>query len=243
MDRSLKRKSELLSALATTNKTFDLKHKKLLSIVLYSANNMAVDSAEHFLPRRINAPNKIKSIGFPATKTFSPSNISSAQNRQAAVQENLGPEEVTEETLDTTSNVNVKNWHGLTISLNTQKYTKAIGEKPKLIILVGVNRPTGIHSSKHASMIGVLIKLEAPMQVEGWANISEDEREDLFLKLILDYEVDKPHVMKCICKSFAKQYATFRLKAHSYYKKMKAEGDMALARECVHDKLINHPDD
>ncbi|PIN06118.1 hypothetical protein CDL12_21337 [Handroanthus impetiginosus] len=89
MDRSLKRKSELLSALAAANKTVDLKRKKVLSSVLDSANNMIIDSAEHSLPRRINAPSKTKRVGFPTTKTFSPSNISSTQNSQAAVQENF----------------------------------------------------------------------------------------------------------------------------------------------------------
>ena len=54
MDRNLKRRSELTSALATANKTFDLKRKKLLSSALDATNDMVNDSMEHCLPQRLD---------------------------------------------------------------------------------------------------------------------------------------------------------------------------------------------
>ncbi|EYU17392.1 hypothetical protein MIMGU_mgv1a024113mg, partial [Erythranthe guttata] len=140
---------------------------------------------------------------------------------------------------------NEKKGRGLTRGLNTRKYTRKCGQKPKIVIPKGVNRPVGEHSSKHATEIGVLIRLETPMQVEGWKKIPNEKKEDLFRKLVekLTYELEEPHVVHCIWKSFAKQYSCFRSNAHNYYSKMKKEGGVSLARQRVYDKLITRPDD
>ncbi|KAL3810517.1 hypothetical protein ACJIZ3_000008 [Penstemon smallii] len=106
--------------------------------------------------------------------------------------------------------------------------------KPKIDIPEGLDKPVGQHSSKHASQIGILIKLEAPMQVEGWANIPEDT---------LNYEHDKKHVMKCIERSFAKQYSTFRSNVHKHYKKWRDEVGVELAKEHIYEKLDNRSED
>ncbi|PIN26722.1 hypothetical protein CDL12_00520 [Handroanthus impetiginosus] len=117
--------------------------------------------------------------------------------------------------------------------------------KPKILIPKGFKRPVGEHSSKHATQIGVIIRLESPMQVEGWAKISDEIKDHLFRKLInkLSYDVEEPHVVHCIWMSFARQYFTFLLNALKYYQKMKAEGGVALARQNVYSKLANRRDD
>ncbi|EYU43082.1 hypothetical protein MIMGU_mgv1a017727mg [Erythranthe guttata] len=141
--------------------------------------------------------------------------------------------------------VKEKRGRGLTRGLNTQKYIRKCGEKPKIVIPRGINKPVGEHSSKHATQIGVLIRLEAPMKVEGWAKIPNEKKEDLFRRLVnkLSYDVEEPHVVSCIWKSFAKQYSTFRSNAHMYYKKMRKQGGVALARETIYEKLANRQDD
>ncbi|KAL3830993.1 hypothetical protein ACJIZ3_019795 [Penstemon smallii] len=132
---------------------------------------------------------------------------------------------------------------GPTKGWNTQMHTRKYGEKPKIDIPEGLDKPVGQHSSKHASQIGILVKLEAPMQVEGWANIPEDTKEHLFKKLFLNYEHDKKHVMKCIERSFAKQYSTFRSNVHKHYKKWRDEVGVELAKEHIYEKLANRPED
>ncbi|EYU45827.1 hypothetical protein MIMGU_mgv1a019673mg, partial [Erythranthe guttata] len=128
---------------------------------------------------------------------------------------------------------------GLTRGLNTQKYVRKCGEKPKIVIPRGVNKPIGEHSSKHATQIGVLIRLDAPMQVARWAKIPVEEKEDLFR----NYEVDEPHVVTCIWKSFAKQYSTFRSNAHKHYQTIRDKSGVRLARQSTYEKLANRRDD
>ncbi|EYU45825.1 hypothetical protein MIMGU_mgv1a025273mg, partial [Erythranthe guttata] len=127
-----------------------------------------------------------------------------------------------------------KRGRGLTRGLNTQKYVRKCGEKPKIVIPRGVNKPIGEHSSKHATQIGVLIRLDAPMQVAGWAKIPVEEKEDLFRKLInkLSYEVDEPHV-----------YSTFRSNAHKHYQTIRDKSGVRLARQSTYEKLANRHDD
>lgn len=81
--------------------------------------------------------------------------------------------------------VNKKRGRGLSRGLNTQNHKRKCGEKPKITIPDGINRPVGDHKSKHATEIGVLIRLEAPMRVEGWAKIPQDKKEYLFKKLVV----------------------------------------------------------
>ncbi|KAL3820096.1 hypothetical protein ACJIZ3_006001 [Penstemon smallii] len=82
-----------------------------------------------------------------------------------------------------TGPVNVKGKRGLTIGLNTEKYTREYGVKPTIIIPEAINKPVGLHTSKHASLIGSLIKRDASMQVEGWSKIPNEMKEELFKKL------------------------------------------------------------
>ncbi|EYU18266.1 hypothetical protein MIMGU_mgv1a018229mg, partial [Erythranthe guttata] len=141
---------------------------------------------------------------------------------------------------------NKKRGRGLTRGLNTQQYKrKSGGEKPKISIAKGLNRPVGEHSSKHATEIGVLIRCEAPMQVEGWAKIPDETKDHLLRKLTnkLSYELEEPHVVQCIWKSFAKQYSSFRSNAHKYYLKWKEGGGVTLARQNIYEKLGDRRDD
>ncbi|KAL3849541.1 hypothetical protein ACJIZ3_011423 [Penstemon smallii] len=85
--------------------------------------------------------------------------------------------------------VNVKGKRRLTIGLNIEKYTRKYGVKPTIIIPEGINKPVGLHASKHASLIGALINLEAPMQVEGWSKIPNEAKEELFKKLTVSVVV------------------------------------------------------
>ncbi|KAL3834162.1 hypothetical protein ACJIZ3_008898 [Penstemon smallii] len=107
--------------------------------------------------------------------------------------------------------VNVKGKRGLTIGLNTEKYTRKYGVKPTIIIPEGINKPVGLHASKHASLIGALIKREAPMQVEGWSKIPNETKEELFKKLtvsgvvlakqrIYDKLGDRKEDWLCLCE-------------------------------------------
>ncbi|EYU17393.1 hypothetical protein MIMGU_mgv1a025543mg, partial [Erythranthe guttata] len=86
---------------------------------------------------------------------------------------------------------------------------------------------------------------EAPMQVEGWAKIPDETKDHLLRKLTnkLSYELEEPHVVQCIWKSFAKQYSSFRSNAHKYYLKWKEGGGVTLARQNIYEKLGDRRDD
>ncbi|EYU23245.1 hypothetical protein MIMGU_mgv1a020552mg, partial [Erythranthe guttata] len=59
----------------------------------------------------------------------------------------------------------------------------------------------------------------------------------------LSYELEEPHVVQCIWKSFAKQYSSFRSNAHKYYLKWKEGGGVTLARQNIYEKLGDRRDD
>ncbi|EYU28498.1 hypothetical protein MIMGU_mgv1a023822mg, partial [Erythranthe guttata] len=203
--------------MATTKNIKNLKRNMELSKALAETSDMVV---EHSLP----IPNRKKRVSLSSAN----SNISTSSTKGATMDDNARDQ-----------------GRGLTRGLNTRKYTRKCGQKPKIVIPKGVKRPVGEQSSKHATEIGVLIRLEAPMQVEGLKKIPNEKKEDLFRKLVekLTYELEEPHVVHCIWKSFAKQYSCFRSNAHSYYSKNKKEGGVSLARQRVYDKLITRPDD
>ncbi|KAL3825380.1 hypothetical protein ACJIZ3_021409 [Penstemon smallii] len=241
MNKFLNRQKEISSALAAANRTADLKRKMTLSSALAEANSM-------------------KRVVFPSSKSFTNSNISSLSFRQTVIHDKIrdqvpaneshiqnvssnsdeqDEDQTTDYSIAPDDQLNVKGKRGPTIGLNIEKYTRKNGEKPTIIIPEGLNKPVGLHASKHASLIGVLIKLEAPMQVDDWSKIPDEKKKELFKKLVnkLNYEVEKPHVMKCIYKSFAKSFSNFRTNAYKHYKAMKAEGGVALAKEVIYDKL------
>ncbi|KAL3846332.1 hypothetical protein ACJIZ3_003735 [Penstemon smallii] len=272
MNKFLNRQKEISSALAAANRTADLKRKMTLSSALAEANSMADDTNEPNLPQS-SGTSKKKRVVFPSSKSFTNSNILSLSFRRSVIHEKLRDQVPTNESHiqnvscnsderissharededQTTDNsiapddqLNVKGKRGPTIGLNIEKYTRKNGEKPTIIIPEGLNKPVGLHASKHASLIGVLIKLEAPMQVDDWSKIPDEKKKELFKKLVnkLNYEVEKPHVLKCIYKSFAKSFSNFRSNAYKHYKAMKAEGGVALAKEVIYDKLIERKED
>ncbi|KAL3849591.1 hypothetical protein ACJIZ3_011473 [Penstemon smallii] len=272
MNKFLNRQKEISSALAAANRTADLKRKMTLSSALAEANSMADDTNEPNLPQS-SGTSKKKRVVFPSSKSFTNSNISSLSFRRSVIHEKLRDQVPTNESHiqnvscnsderissharededQTTDNsiapddqLNVKGKRGPTIGLNIEKYTRKNGEKPTIIIPEGLNKPVGLHASKHASLIGVLIKLEAPMQVDDWSKIPDEKKKELFKKLVnkLNYEVEKPHVLKCIYKSFAKSFSNFRSNAYKHYKAMKAEGGVALAKEVIYDNLSSNLDD
>ncbi|XP_012837876.1 PREDICTED: uncharacterized protein LOC105958410 [Erythranthe guttata] len=197
-------------------------HKASNGNIIINGRDPIVDVVEN----TSNATNgKRKRVSLPAPKT------TRVQMEELIVQ--LAPNaldesiaDVVDNTFDAT-NVAEKRGRGLTRGLNTQKYVRKCGEKPKIVIPRGVNKPIGEHSSKHATQIGVLIRLDAPMQVAGWAKIPVEEKEDLFRKLI----------------SYAKQYSTFRSNAHKHYQTIRDKSGVRLARQSTYEKLANRHDD
>ncbi|KAL3834120.1 hypothetical protein ACJIZ3_008856 [Penstemon smallii] len=229
MNKFLNRQKEISSALAAANRTADLKRKMTLSSALAEANSMTDDTTEPNLPQSSGSTSKKKRVSVIHDK------LRDQEDEDQTTDNSIAPDD----------QLNVKGKCGPTIGLNIEKYTRKNGEKPTIIIPEGLNKPVGLHASKHASLIGVLIKLEAPMQVDDWSKIPDEKKKELFKKLVnkLNYEVDKPHVLKCIYKSFAKSFSNFRSNAYKHYKAMKAEGGVALAKEVIYDKLIERKED
>ncbi|KAL3825536.1 hypothetical protein ACJIZ3_021565 [Penstemon smallii] len=175
MNKILDCKKELSSAQAVANRSSDLKRKMMLSSALPAANSMAEERDNYFLSTRHSA---MHDFGDEDARNESRvENVSSNSDEHT----NSDAREFAEETIDTSDALGGK--CGLTIGLNTKKYTRKYGVKPTIIIPEGINRPVGLHASKHASLIGALIKREAPMQVEGWSKIPNETKEELFKKL------------------------------------------------------------
>ncbi|KAL3839174.1 hypothetical protein ACJIZ3_023765 [Penstemon smallii] len=221
-------------------------------------------SIDIFLLIFFTALNKSKRVTSISTKVFSNSNIANKSARQVAINDDIMDEpheqrgsnecisssvrESVEEILDTSKGTQgpvktKKTKRGPTIGWNTQEYTRKYGTKPSIVIPEGMDHPVGQHSSKHASQIGILVKVEAPMQVSGWKEIPEDTKDHLYKKLFLNYEHNKEHVKRCVKRSFAKSYSTFRSNAHIHYKKWRDEVGVVLAKQHIYDRLANRPED
>ncbi|KAL7129137.1 hypothetical protein ABFS83_13G043700 [Erythranthe nasuta] len=132
---------------------------------------------------------KEKRASFPVLETASVQmEESTVQHINNESNENITMESITD-VVDSTSDatngpVKEKRGRGLTRGLNTQKHIRKCGEKPKIVIPRG-NKPVGEHISKHAAQIGVLIRLEAPMKVEGWAKTPDEKKKDIFKRLVV----------------------------------------------------------
>ncbi|KAK4486586.1 hypothetical protein RD792_006837 [Penstemon davidsonii] len=252
MSTHLNRQKELSSAMATANKTFDLKRKAMLESALAATDTMVDSTNKSSFPRNLSALNKSKRVTSISTKDFSNSNIANKSARQIAINDDLMNESHEQRGSNERISSSVrgpaktkKTKRGPTIGWNTQEHTRKYGAKPSIVIPEGMDHPVGQHSSKHASQIGILVKVEAPMQVSGWKEIPEDTKDHLYKKLFdkLNYEHNKEHVKRCVKRSFAKSYSTFRSNAHIHYKKWRDEVGVELAKQHIYDRLANRPED
>ncbi|KAL1553451.1 hypothetical protein AAHA92_14127 [Salvia divinorum] len=101
---------------------------------------------------------------------------------------------------------------------------KCLKEKDKIPVLFRKKDgpPVGKYASVFMKELGVAVKIHAPLQVQGWKKVTDEQKRPIFQQLenafLIDFSLGPNSVKKETDKLISKKYRWYRQKMHIHYK-------------------------
>ncbi|XP_047939189.1 uncharacterized protein LOC125186791 [Salvia hispanica] len=99
---------------------------------------------------------------------------------------------------------------------------KCLKEKDKIPVLFHNGHPVGKYASLFMKELGIAVKKHAPLQVQGWKKVKDEQKRPIFQQLesafLVDFSLGPDSVKKDTDRIMGKQYSRYRQRMHIHYK-------------------------